>query len=239
MLWCYRQVVVMSDGACVAVVARWSKDEGWGVLEAEELPGGCWVHFSVIDAEGWRGLTTGSLVAVWWSRFRQDGYPFRANRVLPAAGVGCGAPIADADMIAALQGLRTADVEVVRVDPLGDGAVLLQFRAVGGNKVWKVELPLPSSSRLKPWLYCTPDDAEDAASMLAIFLDEEVATTAVESARRDGSGRLVLASYGFERQDQLEHERLQRGAGEDGWHGRQTEGGPLNFTNQPDAPRGT
>lgn len=208
-------------------------DEGWGVLEAEELPGGCWAHVSAIDAEDCRGLEPGAAVALWWSRVQQGSHPFRADRVLPAAGPGYAAPISDADVVSALRALRTPDVEVVTVERLGPSTALLRFTALASGEEWAFELSLPSSMRLKPWLYRTPDDANDAAVMLGIFLDEEVVTTAVRTAARDGAGLLILAPYGFQQSDPREHDRIQAIAGADGFHGRQTEAGLLDFDDPP------
>lgn len=220
----------MSDGACVAVVSRWLDVEGWGVLDAPQLPGGCWVHANAIDAVERRGLTPDSSVTVWWSRLKQDGYQFQADRVLPAAGPDYAAPITDADMLAALRALHTTDVEVVSTQELRPTTALVRILAIATGDKWEFELPLPSSHRLKPWLYRTPDDAQDAAWMLGAFLDEEVVTAAVRSARQDDAGRLLLAPYGFEQSERTEHERLHRAAGINGFHGRQTEAGSLDFT---------
>ena len=32
-----------------AQVREWHEDLGWGVLDSPDTPGGCWVHYSVID----------------------------------------------------------------------------------------------------------------------------------------------------------------------------------------------
>ena len=72
-------------------------------------------------------------------------------------------------------------------------------------------LPLPSARESRPWEYATPDDARDSVGMLGVFLDEEVLTTAIESARsneRDGVRLVELASYGLRRPDDEEHARL-------------------------------
>jgi cold shock protein len=45
-----------------ATVTWWSDEEGWGVLEAPEGPGGIFVHFSFIEGDGYRSLTTGQVV---------------------------------------------------------------------------------------------------------------------------------------------------------------------------------
>ncbi|MET4047495.1 MULTISPECIES: cold shock domain-containing protein [unclassified Rhodococcus (in: high G+C Gram-positive bacteria)] len=72
-----------------AIVREFDAEEGWGVLDAPELPGGCWVHYSHIDGTGFRALTAGQLVnveyedllALYGPGAQQDGYAFRAIRV--------------------------------------------------------------------------------------------------------------------------------------------------------------
>ncbi len=45
-----------ASGQAASGVVRWfNADEGWGVIDAPEVPGGCFVHFSFID-----GTATGS-----------------------------------------------------------------------------------------------------------------------------------------------------------------------------------
>ncbi len=63
-----------------AVVRVWHRDEGWGVVDAEEVPGGCRVDFSVIDA-GYRELRAGQQVLLQFEPTEQDGYAYRATRV--------------------------------------------------------------------------------------------------------------------------------------------------------------
>jgi CspA family cold shock protein len=66
---------------------RWYRyDEGWGVLDASEGPGGIFVHFSVIEMEGFKCLRDGQAVEVDLEgplAFEQDGYRYRATRVRP------------------------------------------------------------------------------------------------------------------------------------------------------------
>ena len=70
-----------SAGADDAVVRTWFEEEGWGVLDSPSTPGGCWTHFSVIDAEGYRALTPGAKVQLRWEHPGQDGYDYRATWV--------------------------------------------------------------------------------------------------------------------------------------------------------------
>jgi cold shock protein len=74
-------------GAVVGVVNWFDADEGWGVLEAPEVPGGCFVHFSSIEMPGYRQLHAGQHVRFTFERpgFLQDGYSSRALAVWPEA----------------------------------------------------------------------------------------------------------------------------------------------------------
>jgi len=66
-----------------AVVRQWSGEDGWGVLDSPDTPGGCWTHFSHIEVDGFRTLATGQVVDLDWESPGQDGYDFRAVRVVP------------------------------------------------------------------------------------------------------------------------------------------------------------
>jgi cold shock protein len=64
-----------------ATVSVWSEEEGWGVIDSPETPGGCWASFSHIAAPGYRSLVPGQVVLLEWEAADQDGYAFRAVRV--------------------------------------------------------------------------------------------------------------------------------------------------------------
>ena len=80
------------------VIAMWG-DEGWGVVESPDTPGGCWVHVghlwaitlpptrrneSVhISRTGVPDPIAGETVDFEWERVRQDGYDYRAVSVRP------------------------------------------------------------------------------------------------------------------------------------------------------------
>lgn len=66
-----------------AIVRVWHDDQGWGVLDSAETPGGCWTHFSVVQVDGYRALTAGQRVKLRWEAPGQDGDPFRAVNVYP------------------------------------------------------------------------------------------------------------------------------------------------------------
>ena len=70
----------------VAGVIRWfDADEGWGVIDAPEVPGGCFVHFANIEMPGYRQLRAGQHVRFTFERpgFLQDGCPYRVLAVWP------------------------------------------------------------------------------------------------------------------------------------------------------------
>jgi CspA family cold shock protein len=61
-------------------------DEGWGVITSPDVPGDCFVHFSCIQADGYRELRAGQQVTFTYEEtgaFLQDGCPFRALAVWP------------------------------------------------------------------------------------------------------------------------------------------------------------
>jgi CspA family cold shock protein len=66
---------------------RWfDGEEGWGIIDSPEVPGGCFVHFSNIVGVGYRNLEDGEEVAFTFkdAEFKQDGCDFLALQVWPA-----------------------------------------------------------------------------------------------------------------------------------------------------------
>ncbi|HVT41797.1 MAG TPA: cold shock domain-containing protein [Acidimicrobiales bacterium] len=78
--------MAVPDDAIPGTVRWFASEEGWGVIDAAEVPGGCFVHFSNIAGEGWRSLDEGQSVVFTYEApgFKQDGYDFRARVVWPA-----------------------------------------------------------------------------------------------------------------------------------------------------------
>lgn len=64
-------------------VQFWNDEEGWGVIDSNETPGGCWAHFSVISMAGYRTLSAGQTVDFDWEQGEQDGYSYSASEVRP------------------------------------------------------------------------------------------------------------------------------------------------------------
>jgi CspA family cold shock protein len=74
----------------------WHSEQGWGVIDSPETPGGCWVHFShlwndgipeagpgeVVEVSGgYREVFEGETVDFEWEHAGQDGYAYRATTV--------------------------------------------------------------------------------------------------------------------------------------------------------------
>ncbi|PBC83794.1 'Cold-shock' DNA-binding domain-containing protein [Streptomyces sp. 2224.1] len=60
-------------------------EEGRGVLDSPETPGGCFGHFSDIQMTGFRTLAPGQQVDLTWEApgFKQGGYDYRALAIVP------------------------------------------------------------------------------------------------------------------------------------------------------------
>ena len=76
-----------ATGHSVGTVRAWNDDEGWGVIDSDRTPGGCWAHYSAIVGEGFRTVTVGATVALDWEQVTdQDGYRYRATRIEQQSG---------------------------------------------------------------------------------------------------------------------------------------------------------
>jgi CspA family cold shock protein len=70
----------------VTIVREWREDEGWGVVQADELDKGIWFHFSRIDMEGYRSLRPGQRVEIRVEGplpFEVEGYRYQATVARP------------------------------------------------------------------------------------------------------------------------------------------------------------
>ncbi len=69
------------------VVRLWHREDGWGVLECAETPGGCWGHFSEVEVPGFRALDPGQQVDFEWQRSSGlvEGLVFVASQVRPVS----------------------------------------------------------------------------------------------------------------------------------------------------------
>jgi CspA family cold shock protein len=82
---------MMSGMTVEGVVREWHPEQGWGVIDAHDTPGGCWAHYSSVAIDGYRELVPGQDVALEWEAVDQDGFRYRARRVWPTGA----APIDD------------------------------------------------------------------------------------------------------------------------------------------------
>ena len=62
----------------VGVVREWHHADGWGVLDSDETPGGCWAHFSHLRMAGYHQVLPGQPVTFSYEKGPQDGFDFRA-----------------------------------------------------------------------------------------------------------------------------------------------------------------
>jgi len=73
------------SGTTLGTVVRWDDARHGAVIEAAELPGGCWADAAVVvhstSAAG--TLRAGQVVEVEWTEPGAEGLPFRAVRVVP------------------------------------------------------------------------------------------------------------------------------------------------------------
>jgi CspA family cold shock protein len=67
----------------LGTVRDWRAEEGWGVIDSPETPGGCWTHFSHVLVAGYVALQAGQIVNLDWESARQDGYKYRTTRTWP------------------------------------------------------------------------------------------------------------------------------------------------------------
>ena len=65
------------------IVREWSDDEGTGVIDSEDTPGGCWFHFSDIVTAELGSPTPGEQVTFTYEMAPQDGFDCRAVLVWP------------------------------------------------------------------------------------------------------------------------------------------------------------
>ncbi|OBA37794.1 cold-shock protein [Rhodococcus sp. 852002-51564_SCH6189132-a] len=74
-------------GHSVGTVREWNDEQGWGVIDSDQTPGGCWAHYSTIIGEGFRTVAVGATVVLDWEQVTdQDGYHYRATRIEQQSG---------------------------------------------------------------------------------------------------------------------------------------------------------
>jgi hypothetical protein len=73
------------SGTTLGTVVRWDDARRGALIEAAELPGGCWADASAVVHSTSPGgvLRAGQVVEVDWVEPGAEGLPFRALRVTP------------------------------------------------------------------------------------------------------------------------------------------------------------
>jgi hypothetical protein len=73
------------SGTTLGTVVRWDDARRGALIEAHDLPGGCWADASVVvhSTSPTGGLRAGQVVEVDWTEPGAEGLPFRALRVRP------------------------------------------------------------------------------------------------------------------------------------------------------------
>lgn len=76
----------------------------------------------------------------------------------------------------------------------------------------RVRVALPRTERDQFWIYVEPEDADDWASQLFLWIEEEVQTGGLSSSRVrteiGGESYVLVELYGWRLADRGEHERL-------------------------------
>jgi CspA family cold shock protein len=70
--------------ATPGIVRAWLDEQGWGVIDSPETPGGCWTHFSAVAVADFARLGAGQEVLLEGEEAAQDGFAYRAVRTWPA-----------------------------------------------------------------------------------------------------------------------------------------------------------
>lgn len=76
-----RHATCDTDLVTAGTVREWHVDEGWGVIDSDATPGGCWAHFGTVLTSGYRSLSPGQPVSFEFETEWQDGYDYRAVAV--------------------------------------------------------------------------------------------------------------------------------------------------------------
>lgn len=86
-------------------VREWHPDEGWGVIDSAETPGGCWAHYAMVRIDGHKELSTGAEVHFTFEEAEQDGFAYRVVAVWPAGATPTAEPTPITDSSAYRGGL--------------------------------------------------------------------------------------------------------------------------------------
>ena len=72
-----------SSGTATGTIRLWMDEDGWGVIDLPDQPGGCWAEASVVEGlDGARALRAGQTVDVQWTTPGPEAYAAKAVRVV-------------------------------------------------------------------------------------------------------------------------------------------------------------
>ena len=104
----------------IGSVRGFDAEEGWGVIDGPDVPGGCWVHFSAIAGDGYRELSAGERVSFHAEPASQDGFAFRAVKVWTGE-VEPATPIREQDSSRAYRSTLTLTADTLADDDIEGG----------------------------------------------------------------------------------------------------------------------
>lgn len=61
----------------------WLDDDGWGIIDSPDTPGGCFAHFSTVDMTGYVALPAGQYVQFGAEPMEIEGVHWSATSVTP------------------------------------------------------------------------------------------------------------------------------------------------------------
>jgi len=75
----------VTDRMATGVVKFFKEDKGWGAISSDALPADedAFVHFSAIEADGYRSLNAGDVVEFTYEPAEQDSFRWIATSVCP------------------------------------------------------------------------------------------------------------------------------------------------------------
>ncbi|MGD7789329.1 hypothetical protein ACQCX2_13520 [Propionibacteriaceae bacterium Y1700] len=135
----------------------------------------------------------------------------------------------DVEVIKALNALRLIQpFASLTAQPATGGRVSIRFTMARDDRVYSIQLPLPSSQAIKPWVVITAQGWEPAPDAIAhdmvSFMRDEIDTGAREwgyMLEENGEVQFVLERYGFRHNDDGQHYELLIAAGAPGdWAAR-------------------
>jgi hypothetical protein len=186
---CWVAVVLGPFGAAYVVLIGSREKESWPFYAEAAILIGAWVYFIIL-----------------LRRFRRE------QRELDSTTHSPGSGLTDEAVLASIQRGFGGPAYRLSSIVIADDKYDIRFRITGDSRTFGISIALPSASEAPPWVYTTPEDADDWATMLKIWMDEEIptGTSTAATTNEGGVNYFEVAPYGFRRSDPGEHSRLLR-----------------------------